>query len=118
KDKVEKMPIENTSVDYQLIGERIKYRRKEMHKTQENLAELLNVSVGYVSQIERGITKVNLDTLSKISEILSCDMVAFIENSITKKPDYLSDEFYQVYSLLDNRKKSLLLKLAEDLRDL
>ncbi len=45
------------SMDYNLIGSRIKQRRREAMLTQENLAEKLSVSVGYVSQIERGITK-------------------------------------------------------------
>ena len=54
----------NMSVDYAAIGQRIKGRRREQKRTQEWLAEQLQVSVGYISQIERGVTKVNLDTLS------------------------------------------------------
>lgn len=49
-------------------------KRKSQHKTQEMLAEAILVTVGYISQIERGITKVNLETLSNIAEILECDM--------------------------------------------
>ena len=44
------------SVDYQLIGRRISQYRRAERKTQENLAEGLGVSVGYISQIERGVT--------------------------------------------------------------
>ncbi|HIU48528.1 MAG TPA: helix-turn-helix transcriptional regulator [Candidatus Avimonoglobus intestinipullorum] len=42
------------SIDYSLIGARIQARRKQMHLTQEQLAEALSVSVGYISQVERG----------------------------------------------------------------
>ena len=45
------------SIDYKLLGERIKQQRRIKGTTQENFAEYLNVSVGYISQIERGITK-------------------------------------------------------------
>ena len=43
------------SIDYKIIGKRIKERRKICQITQETLAEKLGVSVGYISQIERGI---------------------------------------------------------------
>ena len=62
------------SVDYAAIGQRIKGRRREQKRTQEWLAEQLQVSVGYISQIERGVTKVNLDTLSEIGASLGCDL--------------------------------------------
>ncbi|MBQ3826264.1 MAG: helix-turn-helix transcriptional regulator [Spirochaetaceae bacterium] len=50
------------SIDYRLIGQKIQTKRKTLHKTQENMAESISVTVGYISQIERGITKVNLET--------------------------------------------------------
>ena len=59
------------AIDYVSLGKRIQARRKICNFTQENLAEKISVTVGYISQIERGITKVNLDTLSKIAESLS-----------------------------------------------
>ena len=58
-------------IDYKLIGERIKKIRKACGLTQEILAEKLNVSIGYISQVERGITKISLDLLAAISSILA-----------------------------------------------
>ena len=51
------------AIDYKLIGKRIKKQRKEKNMTQEILSEKIDVTVGYVSQIERGFCKVNLDIL-------------------------------------------------------
>ena len=48
------------NVDYKLIGERIQKTRKSKGMTQDVLAEKLGVSIGYVSQVERGITKISL----------------------------------------------------------
>ena len=48
-------------IDYKLIGNRIKTERKKSGITQEVLAEMLDVTVGYVSQVERGITKISLE---------------------------------------------------------
>ena len=42
------------SIDFKLIGSRIKTTRKKAGRTQEWLAEQIDVSVGYISQIERG----------------------------------------------------------------
>ena len=50
-------------MDYGAIGQRIKQVRRSRDMTQERLAEALSVSVGYISQIERGVTKINLDWL-------------------------------------------------------
>mgnify|MGYP003307919335 CR=1 FL=1 len=49
------------------IGKRIKELRKEAGLTQEKLAEELSVTVGYVSQIEGGRVKINLEMLGKIA---------------------------------------------------
>ncbi len=66
-------------IDYKIIGKRIKNARKEINMTQEVLAEKADVSVGYISQIERGICKVNLDTLAIIANILNCDVSFLID---------------------------------------
>ena len=40
-------------IDYKIIGQRIKNARKAIGMTQEVLAEKADVTVGYISQIER-----------------------------------------------------------------
>ncbi len=42
------------AIDYKLLGERIKMQRLSKGTTQEYFAEHMNVSVGYISQMERG----------------------------------------------------------------
>ena len=61
------------AVDFFTVGQRIQKRRKMLHKTQEQMAEALSVTVGYISQIERGVTKISLDTLSEIAEYQDCN---------------------------------------------
>ncbi|MDE5984360.1 MAG: helix-turn-helix domain-containing protein [Eubacterium sp.] len=62
------------SIDYKLIGKRIQKSRKKVNITQQELAELLDVSVGYISQIERGITKPKLTTIDNICSHIHCDL--------------------------------------------
>lgn len=52
-----------------------------MEMTQEIMAERLNVSIGNVSQVERGVTKISLDLLGAIASFLNCDVALFIAES-------------------------------------
>lgn len=101
------------SVDYKLIGGRIKTKRKAAGKTQEQLAEKLSVTVGYVSQLERGVTKISLDTLSEICSILNCDMSFFITGTATGENAYLQDELIEKYSALTQTQKKTILDFID-----
>ena len=80
------------NVDYKLIGDRIKKARKFKGITQDVLAENLGVSIGYVSQVERGITKISLDLLAAISSILECDIASLITESATNLSKYMESD--------------------------
>ena len=77
------------NIDYKLIGERIKQARKSKGMTQEVLAEKLSVSIGYVSQVERGITKISLDLLGAISSILECDVASLVSKTAVESNEYM-----------------------------
>ena len=96
-------------VDYKLIGNRIKTERKTRGLTQEVLAEKLGVSIGYVSQVERGITKISLDLLGEISDVFGCDIASLITESVVSSKGYLRDEIVDKISGINGRKKQLLL---------
>lgn len=101
------------SADYKLIGGRIKAKRKAAGKTQEQLAEKLSVSVGYISQIERGVTKINLDTLSEICAVLNCDMSFFITGTATGENAYLQAELIEKFSALTQTQKRFVLDMID-----
>lgn len=99
------------SVDFKIIGNRIKTRRKELRKTQEDLAADLYVSPGYISQIERGSTKINLETLSEIADFLQCDIVDFLSTSKKKYEDPLRAKIDTLYNQLNIEERALLYEL-------
>ena len=105
------------NIDYKLIGERIKLERKLKGMTQEALAERLDVSIGYVSQVERGITKISLDLLGAISGILGCDISSLVTGCATATSSYLSSELVSEMSSLSGRKRKLLLDFARLLNE-
>lgn len=84
--------------------------------TQENLAEMLDVSVGYISQLERGVTKISLDTLGAISSILDCDVAYFVSHSAVNSADYLCDEFTEKFSELTQAQRLIALDIIAVLK--
>ena len=57
-------------VDLIGIGRRIQNRRKQKGYTQEQLAEMMNVSIQMVSNLERGNKAIRIDNLVNLSQIL------------------------------------------------
>ena len=52
------------------MGARIKRCRRERKITQEEIAEMLGVSVKHFSEVERGLTGLSVENLIKLSAIL------------------------------------------------
>lgn len=105
------------SIDFKLIGSRIKTTRKKAGKTQEWLAEQIDVSVGYISQIERGITKVNLETLGEICTVLDGDIAYIVSGTTKKQAEYLHNEITEKFSQLSERDKKIVINLIESMSE-
>lgn len=58
-------------LDYKAIGKRIKIARIKADLTQERLAELIELSPSHLSNIETGTTRVSLNTIITIANVLS-----------------------------------------------
>lgn len=68
-------------MDYTLIGERIRKSRKEINMTQEEFAEAIGVSVGYINQIETGKKCFNLKRFNEIIELFDKPISYFVEGT-------------------------------------
>lgn len=104
------------AVDFFTVGQRIQKRRKTLHKTQEQMAEALSVSVGYVSQIERGVTKISLDTLSEITEYLDCNFSELLDGTVVQSNSYLKDEIKTLKNNLSPANRKILSEIADILK--
>lgn len=68
------------------IGERIKKAREKIKMTQEKLAEKINVSPQYVSDLERGVVGLSIPTLKSICIVLGVTSDSLLFGDI-KEPD-------------------------------
>ena len=64
-----------------LIGLNIGYYRRARHMTQIELAEALNISSNYLSQVERGCKSFSLDKLLELVAVLEIDEKEFLNFS-------------------------------------
>ncbi len=74
------------------IGERIKKAREQIKMTQEKLAEKVNVSPQYISDLERGVVGVSIPTLKCICIVLGVTSDSLLfgnvqENNMSKITD-------------------------------
>jgi transcriptional regulator with XRE-family HTH domain len=70
------------------IGERIRNLRQLSNLTQEELAERANLTKGFISQIERDLTSISLDSLIQILDALDEDVSEFFKDASEEKIVY------------------------------
>lgn len=98
------------ALDYNIIGERLKEARVNKKYTQENLAEKLDVSVAFLSKIERGKSHINLKRLSQLCDILG---VYILNGASNTSQEYLSLEFNSILENVSPQKQKLIYKIAK-----
>lgn len=93
-------------INFKAIGQRIKRIRKEKNLTQENLAEMLDISTEHLSRIETGSYRPSLTLIEKLSEILATDeqTLMFGNTSETNSSSQLSDK---IDCLSEDEKKAV-----------
>lgn len=79
--------MDENLINYRLIGRHIKAARKARRMTQEMLAEKMDVSLGYIGQIERGAKLINLERLAQICLILQVPIEDMIAGCVDKELD-------------------------------
>lgn len=61
------------------FGKRLRKVRRSKDLTQEQLAELVGISVDFVSLIERGLSSPSFETIQKLSEVLEVPVEEFFK---------------------------------------
>jgi transcriptional regulator with XRE-family HTH domain len=78
--------------DYNLIGRRIKERRRALKQTQENLAEAAGIGIQHMSKTENGRTKLSLPCLIALANALNVTVdYLLMDNIRLSKHDVILD---------------------------
>ena len=100
-------------LNYTIIGMRLKQARMDKKMTQEDLAETLDLSVAYVSRIERGSTKISLKRLSEICTILEVSEGEILEGTTPDSNSYLNTAFSDLLKNCPPEKMDLIYNVAK-----
>ena len=74
------------------LGRRIKAAREKKQLTQEQLAELVDLSTMHVSVIERGVKLPKLETLINIANVLDVSADVLLQDVINNRAEIFSSE--------------------------
>ncbi|AYD39935.1 cupin domain-containing protein [Clostridium fermenticellae] len=85
------------------IGKKIKELRTQNNLTLNDLSEKTNLSTGYLSQLERGLTSIAIDTLSNIGEALGVTLSYFLTEPKNKDNFILRSYERQVLEVENNK---------------
>lgn len=105
------------------VGLKIKNLRNERGMTLKELSEKSELSTGFLSQLERGLTTIAVDSLERIAEILDVPLTHFFDMPNKKKDVILRSYDLEVFDLekglinfclsSDPQNKSFLPRLVE-----
>lgn len=77
------------------IGNKIRELRLENDLTQEELANRLELTKGFISQIENDITSPSISTLMDILEVLGTNISDFFDEKAQEKVVFKKEEFFE-----------------------
>ena len=100
-------------LNYSIIGVRLKQARINQKITQEELAEKLDVSVAYISRVERGSTKINLKRLAEICSILNVSQGEILEGTTPTSVSYLTTALSDLLKNCPPEKMDLIYKISK-----
>lgn len=95
-------------VDYYLVGSKIKDKRKKHGFTQEQLAEMCDLSVSYIAHIERGTKSLSLESAVKISNALDVSLDYLLLDEIQSSDRVLSVIENELSSLSPAKRETFL----------
>ena len=105
------------ALDYSVIGSRIKQARLAKNMTQEDLADQIDISVAFLSRVERGNSRVNLKRLNQLCDLLDVSEGYLLNGASSSSENYLDKEFTDLIKSFSQKKKKLIYILAKTIAE-
>ncbi len=101
------------AIDYNVIGERLKKARLAKKLTQEDLAEQVDISVAFLSRVERGSSHINLKRLNQICNLLDVSEGYILNGTSSDSSEYLNKEFNELLKNCSPEKQKMIYNVAK-----
>ena len=105
------------ALDYNIIGSRIKEARLAKNYTQEDLAEKIDISVAFLSRVERGNSHINLKRLNQICGLLDVSESYVLNGASSNSQNYLDKEFADLLKNCSPEKQRLIYNVAKTIAE-
>ena len=101
------------ALDYAVVGHRLKKARIKKNMTQEDLAEKIDVSVAFISRVERGLSHFNLKRLGEVCSLLDVTEGEILNGTSSTSEHYLISEFNEIMKNASPEQQKLIFKIAK-----
>mgnify|MGYP004629822041 FL=1 len=101
------------AIDYSVIGSRIKQARLAKNMTQEDLADKIDISVAFLSRVERGNSHINLKRLNQLCGLLDVSEGYLLNGASSSSENYLDKEFTDLIKSVSPEKQKLIYNVAK-----
>ena len=104
-------------MDYQQIGQQIRAVRLRRKMPQAQLAEAADLSVPYISHVERGKKRVSLDALLRISRALDVTVDQLLSGTQPQDKDAYLPEIGELFEDCTIQKRRILRDVAAAVKE-
>ena len=105
------------AIDYSVIGSRIKQARLAKNMTQEDLADKIDISVAFLSRVERGKSHINLKRLNQLCDLLDVSEGYLLNGASSSSENYLDKEFTDLIKSVSPEKQKLIYNVAKTIAE-
>lgn len=99
------------------IGALIRQARKEKNLNQSDLADLIQISVSHMSDIENGKKKIGIDIFMKITEALDVSADWLLRTNTSNVKSIQNLEVLDILADCSSQEAEILMKLMKEIKD-
>ena len=100
------------SLNYKLIGQRLKESRIQRRISQAELAERIDMSVSYISHIETAKKQASLEALVRIANVLGVTVDHMLNGNQTSDPTEYRTDLVQLLEDCTSYEKRIIYEIA------
>lgn len=104
-------------MDRSILGKKIRAERKRLGLSQEQVAEMINVSTSYIGLVERGERSVTLEKLISLANCFHVSLDSLLQDNISVPQSFQDEQIYKLWNQASEREKNLILSIVHSILD-